>query len=195
MPSRCAKNHGNRTISRNRVFSLGKMWCAVVFHPHNRLFSGRNVRPREPPFWRTTAKSRSSARGRLFCWLLAQRPPNRAAKRKRQQCATCRQGCQCYPSHQTRVTRWGLICRCEAKQVRQALLFRLMRNEGRGSIDRIIPCLRMIFIATIYDKHRQPIETAEFPTWPEAAFWLSKNRHTLRHGSGIRISTPDFQIL
>jgi hypothetical protein len=53
----------------------------------------------------------------------------------------------------------------------------------------------MSFLATIYDKHRQPIETAAFPTWPEAAFWLSKNRHPLRRGSSIKISTPAFQIL
>ena len=57
------------------------------------------------------------------------------------------------------------------------------------------PSESMSFLATIYDKHRQPLETAEFPTWPEAAFWLSKNRHPLRRGSSIRISTPDFQIL
>jgi len=30
----------------------------------------------------------------------------------------------------------------------------------------------MSFLATIYDKHRQPLETAAFPTWPEAAAWL-----------------------
>ena len=57
------------------------------------------------------------------------------------------------------------------------------------------PSESMSFLATIYDKHRQPLETAAFPTWPEAAFWLSKNRHPLRRGSSIRISTPDFQIL
>lgn len=70
-----------------------------------------------------------------------------------------------------------------------------MHNEGRGSIDRIFPWLLMSFLATIYDKHRQPLETAAFPTWPEAAAWLLANKHPLRRGSSIRISTPDFQIL
>ena len=34
------------------------------------------------------------------------------------------------------------------------------------------PSESMSFLATIYDKHRQPLETAAFPTWPEAAAWL-----------------------
>ena len=57
------------------------------------------------------------------------------------------------------------------------------------------PSESMSFLATIYDKQRQPIETAEFPTWPEAAAWLLANKHPLRRGSNIRISTPEFQIL